>query len=340
MSYSLVVNGNTYVYPQLGEENWGTDASNWANAVTSGMLQKAGGTFTLTAEVDFGATYGLKTAYYKSRGSNAASAGILRLANTETIAWRNAGNSANVTLSVDASDQLVPTASLVPSATNTYDVGVTGTRWRNLFLSGDGDIAGNLAVSGTLSSGAYTVTDLTVSGNTIIGSNSSDTLTINATLPQLKGPDQTAAAPTYSWANDPDTGMYRGGSGIVTIASNGSDVLVVGTTTVLTRLAAADLPTTVASTATINAMVNTTSHIELSGSTATTINGITAGIAGQEITVTSVSANLTVNNQSGSASGANRIYCPQATNFSMTAPCSFTARYSTAAGSWVVTCKT
>lgn len=71
----------------------------WAAAVTSGMLQKAGGTFTLTAEVDFGATYGLKSAYLKSRTSNVSSAGTVRLANTDSIGWRNNANGADLLLS-------------------------------------------------------------------------------------------------------------------------------------------------------------------------------------------------------------------------------------------------
>jgi hypothetical protein len=69
------------------------------------VLQKAGGSFTLTADTDFGATYGLKSAYYKSRGT-VATAGVLRLANAESIGWRNAANGANKLLKMNASDVL------------------------------------------------------------------------------------------------------------------------------------------------------------------------------------------------------------------------------------------
>lgn len=37
------------------------------------------------------------------------------------------------------------------------------------------------------------------------------------------GSDGTAAAPTFSWSNDTDTGIYRGGSGIITFSTNNSD---------------------------------------------------------------------------------------------------------------------
>lgn len=106
MALSLTVNGSTFSYPQTGGEDWGDAASNWAQAVTTGMLQKAGGAFTLTADVDFGANFGLKSAYYKSRAANLSTAGVFRLGNAESIGWRNFANGADKLLTVNASDQL------------------------------------------------------------------------------------------------------------------------------------------------------------------------------------------------------------------------------------------
>lgn len=107
MAVNLVVNGITYSYPQTGDQTWGDNATNWASAVTSGMLQKAGGLFTLTAETDFGPSFGLKSLYLKSRTANPASSGQVRLAVTDSIAFRNNANSANLTISIDGSDNLV-----------------------------------------------------------------------------------------------------------------------------------------------------------------------------------------------------------------------------------------
>lgn len=70
------------------------------------MLQKAGGLFQLLAEVDFGTSFGLKSLYYKSRTSSPADAGQLRLARADVINWRNQNNDANLSLSVDSSDNL------------------------------------------------------------------------------------------------------------------------------------------------------------------------------------------------------------------------------------------
>lgn len=106
MSQNFTINGVIYPYPDVDDQEWGQEATDWANAVTNGMLQKAGGSFTLTADVDFGATYGLKTSYYKSRATNPASAGQVRLGNTESVSWRNAANNADLSLSVNSSNQI------------------------------------------------------------------------------------------------------------------------------------------------------------------------------------------------------------------------------------------
>lgn len=105
---SVSFNGTSYSVPEVGEENWGGVAGvdGLLVALATHSLQKTGGTFTLSADVDFGASAGLKSIYYKSRASSLPTTGILRMGNTETIAWRNAADSANVTLYVDSSNAL------------------------------------------------------------------------------------------------------------------------------------------------------------------------------------------------------------------------------------------
>lgn len=132
MSVVLNVNGTDYFYPQTGDINWGPDATDWAVAVTQGMLQKAGGLFQLLGEVDFGPNYGLKSIYYKSRSSNISSTGTLRLARTDVIGWRNNANDNDLLLSVDSSDQLLYNGSPIGtmttvSDTNSIDLTITGT---------------------------------------------------------------------------------------------------------------------------------------------------------------------------------------------------------------------
>jgi hypothetical protein len=106
LATSLVINGVTYSFPSVDDTDWGQNVSDWAAAVTNGMLQKSGGTFTLTADVDFGATYGLKAGYFISKTANVASAGQVRLANADTVKWRNSTNASDLALA-PASDTVL-----------------------------------------------------------------------------------------------------------------------------------------------------------------------------------------------------------------------------------------
>ena len=102
MAINLTVNGVSFNYPTTGDQNWGIDTTNWANAVTGGMLQKAGGVFTLTADVDFGVGFGLKSNYFSSRSLNTSATGQVRLANTDSLSFRNTGNTADLALKPDS----------------------------------------------------------------------------------------------------------------------------------------------------------------------------------------------------------------------------------------------
>lgn len=105
MSTSITFNGVGYTIPAEGD-NYGDDLSSYLVAIASGALQKTGGTFTLSAEVNFGATYGLKSVYLKSQAAvNPASNGIVRLGNAENISWRNQANNADLSISVNASNK-------------------------------------------------------------------------------------------------------------------------------------------------------------------------------------------------------------------------------------------
>ncbi len=124
MSVNLTINGVVYPFPSTNDENWGDQVTSWATATSQSTLQKSGGTFTLSADVDFGASFGLKALYLKSRATYIAAAGIIRLGNAETISWRNAAHDADKDLTVSASDRLtfgsvnIPTISSTDTLTN------------------------------------------------------------------------------------------------------------------------------------------------------------------------------------------------------------------------------
>lgn len=127
MTLSLNVNGTIFAYPETRETDWGSEASAWAAAITTGVLQKSGGSFVLLAEVDFGASFGLKSLYYRSRSSDVASSGQIRLARTDVLSFRNQANNANLDLGVNSSDQLTfnGTSVVVPSFSDTTTIDLT-----------------------------------------------------------------------------------------------------------------------------------------------------------------------------------------------------------------------
>lgn len=107
MSLNVTFNGSVYIVPETGEVGWGGNTTSYLVAIAAGALQKTGGSFTLSAETDFGASFGLKSLYYKSRSANIAAAGIVRLNNnSDSISWRNAANNADLALFPNASNLL------------------------------------------------------------------------------------------------------------------------------------------------------------------------------------------------------------------------------------------
>lgn len=92
--------GSTYNIPNTrGDRPW-SGLSDFVIAAASKCINTGGGNFTLLANINFGATFGLVSAFYTSRTASAADAGQLRLANTDTIKWRNGLGSANLSLAI------------------------------------------------------------------------------------------------------------------------------------------------------------------------------------------------------------------------------------------------
>lgn len=120
MASNVTFNGSTYSIPDEGDSDWSGDLTNYFISIASNALQKTGGTFTLTAEAAFGATYGLKAAYFKSYGTNPSSTGAVRLANAEGVYWRNQANDGNLGLLVNSSDQLTFNSAILSGAALTF----------------------------------------------------------------------------------------------------------------------------------------------------------------------------------------------------------------------------
>ena len=98
MATTVSFNGTNYSVPAVGDRLWGQNVTNFLIALGQNALSKAGGSFTLTADANFGANYGLVAKYFKSVSSNIATAGVVRFANNEGIGWRNAANGADLAI--------------------------------------------------------------------------------------------------------------------------------------------------------------------------------------------------------------------------------------------------
>lgn len=156
MSVVLTINGQTYDYPTTGDEDWGPEATDWAVAVSSGLLQKTGGLFQLLAEVDFGSAFGIKSLYYKSRTTNVASTGNIRLAVSDGIYWRNNTNSGNLGLTIDASDNLLFNGNILGGIS-----GVQNTDSIDLAIVG-GDLEATLNISSDAADVNFQPVDLSI----------------------------------------------------------------------------------------------------------------------------------------------------------------------------------
>lgn len=134
MATTKTFNGSTYSIPANREpRGWGTSLSAFLIDVADNALSKTGGNFTLTADANFGATYGLTAKYFKSYSNNIAASGVLRLANTDKVAFRNNANGADLSLGVSTSDRLqfesvnIPTISSTDALTNKTIVAASNT---------------------------------------------------------------------------------------------------------------------------------------------------------------------------------------------------------------------
>lgn len=114
MSIPLTINGAVFEYPENFDDTWGINATGWAQAVTNGMLQRAGGNFPLLADVNFGTSFGVLAKYHTSESANPSTVGTLRLASADPgIGFRNNANTANLVLTTNSSDNLLYNGQIV-----------------------------------------------------------------------------------------------------------------------------------------------------------------------------------------------------------------------------------
>ena len=114
------------------------------------------------------------------------------VATTDNVTFNDITINGNTTLGSNTSDIIAITgrinSAIVPAANVTYDLGTSLMRWKDLYLSGSSIVLGNTTITdsadgltaNTIKAGITLKTqDLTVDGNTILGSNTSDLVSIN-----------------------------------------------------------------------------------------------------------------------------------------------------------------
>jgi hypothetical protein len=108
MSTPVTYVGSTFNVPAYQDTGYAQGTGNLSSyliALATGSLTLSGGSFPLTADANFGGSFGLVSLYYKSRGTPLSTVGIFRMANAELIGWRNSTNGADITWSVNSSNQ-------------------------------------------------------------------------------------------------------------------------------------------------------------------------------------------------------------------------------------------
>jgi hypothetical protein len=189
MAESIVFNNATYIIPDVGESNWGQNLTNYFVAIPQGCYQLSGGTAPLTADLSFGTNFGLFAKYLTSVTANPASVGVLRLANTDAIEWRNAANNANLPLAVDSSNNLLWNGDIIATSGSSPVLSIAGTANEITASSATGNVTlsvpstfiapGSIAATTTLAGTKVTLSNTT--NQIVLGT--TNTVTISSTAP-------------------------------------------------------------------------------------------------------------------------------------------------------------
>jgi len=119
---------------EIGEQGdpapWGPEYTQLLTTIMQGSLVQNGDNFSLsTVDGDFGALFGIMAIYLKSRTADIASAGFVRAAVSDVIAWRNNADDGNLLLGVNGSDRLIFDGAelLTKDSPTEYVASITGT---------------------------------------------------------------------------------------------------------------------------------------------------------------------------------------------------------------------
>ena len=179
MATPVVFNGVSYSVPAFGDVGYAQGPGNLSSyliALASGTLQATGGLFSLTSQANFGPNFGLTALDFTSVTALPATAGVLRLAKTDVIDWRNNANTLNLPLGINGTDQLTFNGAVVGLAGG-FVTSVSGTTNQ---INSTGGTTPILSLSSTLIvPGTFTIPAVT--NQIVLGT--TNTITLNSPAP-------------------------------------------------------------------------------------------------------------------------------------------------------------
>lgn len=165
MPTNVTFNGANYSVPLYGDSGWAQGSGNLSSylvAIAAGTLQTTGGSFTLSAAVNFGTSYGLLGPYFTSTAANPATVGVLRLALTDEVCW----GTSNLALSVSGSRLYFNGTELAIASDLPGDI----TQYREVYVAGTAksNYTGSLTLVNMVNAYVANGVNLTVSVNGLI----------------------------------------------------------------------------------------------------------------------------------------------------------------------------
>lgn len=106
MAITVSLLGTNYSIPESGDVGYDAQLTSYLQHLATSFPQLSGGLYSLTAELDLGTSFGAKQLYLKTETATPATTGVVRLAKTDAIDWRNNANSADLALKIDTADAL------------------------------------------------------------------------------------------------------------------------------------------------------------------------------------------------------------------------------------------
>lgn len=144
MAIPLTVNGVTFQYPEVNDEDWGQAATGWASAVTALVSNLTSATLPIADD------------------------GVIRLGTNDKICWRNTGDTDNACLFIDGSDRLIYDDGIAQK-----DLGLTGASGnvQHLFPASDNELVRYDGIMGTViqTSGVFLDDSQNLSGLADVG---------------------------------------------------------------------------------------------------------------------------------------------------------------------------